>query len=133
MEICEILLKIQFLKPNLFDFDNNGEPRKSLVNLKLEEWLKKLNLEQYFTNFHANLITDMDRIINIWDEELLSILEIDRVGHRKRILLSVAGPKGLRKRSGKVKVETIRKKSQEKDKIKVGHRKRILLSVAGPK
>merc|ERR1719317_117642 len=116
MEICEILLKIQFLKPNLFDFDNNGEPRKSLVNLKLEEWLKKLNLEQYFTNFHANLITD-----------------IDRVGHRKRILLSVAGPKGLRKRSGKVKVETIRKKSQEKDKIKVGHRKRILLSVAGPK
>ena len=106
-------------RENLFDFDNNGEPRKSLVNLKLEEWLKKLNLEQYFTNFHANLITDMDRIINIWDEELLSILEIDRVGHRKRILLSVAGPKGLKKRSGKVKVETIRKKSQEKDKTKV--------------
>jgi len=116
---CSVLIESLKDRENLFDFDTNGEPRKSLVNLKLEEWLKKLNLEQYFTNFHANLITDMDRIINIWDEELLSILEIDRVGHRKRILLSVAGPKGLRKRSGKVKVETIRKKSQEKDKIKV--------------
>merc|ERR1719266_883636 len=57
-------------------------------------------------------MTDMERITNIWDEELLSILEIDRVGHRKRILLSVAGPKGLKARSGKVKVDTIIRKSK---------------------
>jgi len=116
---CSVLIDSLKDRDNLFDFDNNGEPRKSLVNLKLEDWLRKINLEQYSNHFQENLITEMDRIINIWDEELLSILEIDRIGHRKRILLSVAGPKGLRKRSGNVKVDTMRKKSQEKDKVKI--------------
>jgi len=116
---CSVLIDSLRDRDNLFDFDSNGEPNKSLGNLKMEDWLKKLNLAQYSNNFHANLITDMDRIINIWDEELLSIIEIDRVGHRKRILLSVAGPKGVRKRSGNIKIETMRKKSQEKEREQV--------------
>ena len=116
---CSVLIDSLKDRDNLFDFDSNGEPRKSLANLKMEDWLRKLNLEQYSHNFQANLITDMDRILNIWDEELLSIIEIDRIGHRKRILLSVAGTKGLRKRSGNIKVETMKKKSQEKEKDKM--------------
>ena len=36
-------------------------------------------------------MTEMERIIDIWDEELVSILEIEKLGHRKRILLSVGG------------------------------------------
>ena len=48
---------------------------------------KRIKLEQYVDNFRDNLMTEMERIIDIWDEELVSILEIDRVGHRKRILL----------------------------------------------
>ena len=53
--------------------------------------MKSIKLDQYLTNFRENLMTEMERIIDIWDEELVSILEIEKLGHRKRILLSVGG------------------------------------------
>ena len=112
---CSVLIDSLKDRKHVFDFDSNQEPKKSLVKMTLEEWLASIKLERYIETFRENLMTDMDRIINIWDEELLSILEIDRVGHRKRILLSVAGPKGLKKRSGKVKVETMIRKSKTKE------------------
>ena len=99
-------------RSNGFNFDTNGEPKSNLLKLNVEEWLKKIKLEQYVDNFRENLMTEMERIIDIWDEELVSILEIDRIGHRKRILLSVAGTKGLKKRCGKI--DTIRRKSVDK-------------------
>ena len=45
----------------------------------------------------------MDRIVAIWDDELTSILDIEKIGHRKRILLSLAGRDGMKHRFGKVK------------------------------
>lgn len=51
------------------------------------------------------MVTEMDRILNIWDEELSSIVEIEKIGHRRRILLSVAGPTALQKRGDKRKSE----------------------------
>ena len=51
------------------------------------------------------MVTEMDRILNIWDEELSSIVEIEKIGHRRRILLSVAGPTALQKRGDKGKSE----------------------------
>ena len=51
------------------------------------------------------MVTEMDRILNIWDEELSSIVEIEKIGHRRRILLSVAGPAALQKRGDKRKSE----------------------------
>ena len=113
---CSVLIDSLRDRSNDFDFDSNQHPKNSLVTTKMEEWLKKIHLEEYIENFNDNLMTDMDRIIDVWDEELVSILEIDRIGHRKRILLSVAGPAGLKKRCGKV--DTIRRKSVDKSKEK---------------
>ena len=48
----------------------------------------------------------MDRVQNIWDDELVSILDIEKIGHRKRILLSLAGREGMLNRFGKVQVCT---------------------------
>ena len=45
----------------------------------------------------------MDKICKIWDDELTSILDIEKIGHRKRILLSVAGKHGIENRFGKVR------------------------------
>lgn len=46
----------------------------------------------------------MDRVKNIWDDELVSLLDIEKIGHRKRILLSLAGREGMLNRFGKVQV-----------------------------
>ena len=51
------------------------------------------------------MVTEMDRILDIWDEELSSIVEIEKIGHRRRILLSVAGPAALQKRGEKKRME----------------------------
>ena len=44
----------------------------------------------------------MDKVCKIWDDELTSILDIEKIGHRKRILFSVAGKHGIENRFGKV-------------------------------
>ena len=72
------------------------------MSLTMEEWLKSLSLLQYLPNFKENLFTSMERVAAIWDDELTSILEINKIGHRKRILLSVAGREGMPNRFGKV-------------------------------
>ena len=56
--------------------------------------------------------TEMDRVAAIWDDELTSILDIEKIGHRKRILLSLAGRDGIPHRFGKVKV-----KFKDKEKV----------------
>ena len=77
-------------------------------------------------------MTDMSRVLDIWDEELSSIVEIEKVmalmnynqsvsqvGHRRRILLSLTGPAGLQRRrerkqrhqSGAAKQELSKEKS----------------------
>lgn len=37
----------------------------------------------------------MERVIRIWEIELQAVLEINKLGHRKRILYSVAGQKNI--------------------------------------
>ena len=69
----------------------------------MESWLQSINLSSYKDNFETNLYTEMDRIVAIWDDELTSILDIEKIGHRKRILLSLAGRDGMKHRFGKVK------------------------------
>jgi hypothetical protein len=43
-------------------------------------------------------------VVAICDDELTSILDIEKIGHRKRILLSLAGRVGMPNRFGKVQV-----------------------------
>lgn len=79
--------------------DDNGN------SLTVEEWLSSISLhDEYTKSFEANLYTGMDRVIAIWDDELTSILDIEKIGHRKRILLSLAGRDGMPHRFGKVQV-----------------------------
>ena len=70
--------------------------------ITFEKWLSSLKLEEYVKTFETNLLTDMDRVMAIWDDELTSILDIEKIGHRKRILLSLAGRSGMPHRFGKV-------------------------------
>ena len=71
--------------------------------LTLDKWLGSLGLDEYIKTFQTNLFTEMDRVSAIWDDELTSILDIEKIGHRKRILLSLAGRNGMPHRFGKVK------------------------------
>lgn len=53
-----------------------------------------------FYRFHRkHLYTDMERISRIWEIELQAVLEINKIGHRKRILYSVGAtpPKNIEK------------------------------------
>ena len=71
--------------------------------MSVEEWLESLNLKKlYLETFEKNLFTSMEKVCKIWDDELTSILDIEKIGHRKRILLSVAGKQNIASRFGKV-------------------------------
>ncbi|XP_072386114.1 ankyrin repeat and sterile alpha motif domain-containing protein 1B-like isoform X2 [Diabrotica undecimpunctata] len=66
----------------------------------VRSWLIRISLEQYYETFVKHLYHDMERVKRIWDVELSAVLDIEKVGHRKRILVSVssgehivAGPK----------------------------------------
>ncbi|XP_076273674.1 ankyrin repeat and sterile alpha motif domain-containing protein 1B-like isoform X2 [Rhynchophorus ferrugineus] len=58
-------------------------------------WLKKIHLEHYFDTFNKHLYHDMERIKRIWDVELSAVLDIEKCGHRKRILASVSNGDGI--------------------------------------
>ena len=74
-----------------------------MLKMSLREWLEMLCLEEeYLQTFENNFFTNMERIADVWDDELTSILDIEKIGHRKRILLSLAGSEGMKDRFGKV-------------------------------
>ncbi|XP_060532454.1 ankyrin repeat and sterile alpha motif domain-containing protein 1B-like isoform X2 [Cylas formicarius] len=87
-------LPLKVHEPLPTNCNNNNEQN----SVKL--WLKKINLDHYYETFDKHLYHDMERIKRIWDVELSAVLDIDKIGHRKRILASVsagetvtAGPK----------------------------------------
>ena len=87
----------------LFFTDSTLSGLELSSELSVESWLQSINLSSYKDNFETNLYTEMDRIVAIWDDELTSILDIEKIGHRKRILLCLAGRDGMKHRFGKVK------------------------------
>lgn len=62
----------------------------SHCRMTVKEWLTKLDLVQYLDNFLRHKINDLSKIVSIWDVELENMLEIDKLGHRKRILYSLS-------------------------------------------
>lgn len=66
-------------------YNNNNVDEQNV-----EQWLRRIHLDQYAETFAKHLYHDMDRIKRIWDVELSAVLEIEKVGHRKRILASVS-------------------------------------------
>lgn len=69
---------------------NNNNISKN-QNESVDDWLRTINLEQYSDTFRRHLYVDMDRVRRIWEVELTAVLEINKAGHRKRILCSVSG------------------------------------------
>ena len=105
--VCTRYMYCRYSNNNLFVFiSGSSESGINFVEhkLTLEKWLESLDLkEEYVETFKTNLFTEMDRVAAIWDDELTSILDIEKIGHRKRILLSLAGRHGMPHRFGKVK------------------------------
>jgi hypothetical protein len=58
-------------------------------SVSVEEWLTSLSLEEYCSKFKENGFTDMNKTRKIWDFELNAVLDITKVGHRRRILASL--------------------------------------------
>lgn len=85
----QLPLKINEISNN---YNNNHlSKNKTKENDSVEEWLKCINLEMYQETFRKHLYVDMDRVRRIWEVELTAVLEIQKSGHRKRILASVSG------------------------------------------
>lgn len=70
---------------------NNNSISSKNHTASVEDWLKDINLEVYSDTFRRHLYVDMDRVRRIWEVELTAVLEIQKAGHRKRILASVSG------------------------------------------
>lgn len=59
------------------------------VNNLVKDWLNSINLGIYLETFRKNSYTDMEKIKRIWEVELTAFLDINKPGHRRRILASV--------------------------------------------
>uniref|UniRef100_A0AAR2ISH3 Ankyrin repeat and sterile alpha motif domain-containing protein 1B n=1 Tax=Pygocentrus nattereri TaxID=42514 RepID=A0AAR2ISH3_PYGNA len=53
------------------------------------EWLESLELGDYTKSFLINGYTSMELVKKIWEIELINVLKINFIGHRKRILASL--------------------------------------------
>ncbi|CAH0719150.1 unnamed protein product, partial [Brenthis ino] len=82
----QLPLKIAEISNN---YNNNNISKNQ--NESVDDWLRTINLEQYSDTFRRHLYVDMDRVRRIWEVELTAVLEINKAGHRKRILCSVSG------------------------------------------
>lgn len=77
----------------------------------VDEWLKAIHLDNYNETFKKHLYTDMERVKRVWEVELSAVLEIQKPGHRKRILASVTGPspRGQQRNGGGPNLEDLNK------------------------
>ncbi|KAG6928316.1 ankyrin repeat and sterile alpha motif domain containing 1B [Chelydra serpentina] len=78
-----ILQAIQLL-PKMKQIGNDGYNPTSVA-----EWLDSIELGDYTKPFLINGYTSMDLVKKIWESELVNVLKISLVGHRKRILASL--------------------------------------------
>ncbi len=58
------------------------------IPTSIQKWLEELHLEQYIPNFTKNMYTDPARLVRLWNDELTTVLEIQELGHRRRLLLA---------------------------------------------
>ncbi|XP_026223200.1 ankyrin repeat and SAM domain-containing protein 1A isoform X2 [Anabas testudineus] len=56
----------------------------------LASWLENLGLSGYLQNFLANGYCSLDCVKNLWELEIVNVLKICLLGHRKRIIASIA-------------------------------------------
>ncbi|XP_051913144.1 ankyrin repeat and SAM domain-containing protein 1A-like isoform X8 [Hippocampus zosterae] len=56
----------------------------------LSSWLENLGLNEYLHNFLASGYRSLDCVKNLWELEIVNVLKITLLGHRKRIIASLA-------------------------------------------
>ncbi|KAM8863878.1 ankyrin repeat and SAM domain-containing protein 1A isoform 9-T9 [Spinachia spinachia] len=56
----------------------------------LSSWLENLGLHEYLHNFLASGYRTLDCVKNLWELEIVNVLKISLLGHRKRIIASLA-------------------------------------------
>ena len=86
MGITNDLVRSKLLKSierDLPEFRHRKQP------IKPEDWLDDLDLSCYQDAFLSNNISTMSRVLEIWEVELTSILVIEPIGHRKRLMKSI--------------------------------------------
>uniref|UniRef100_UPI00398F0AC9 ankyrin repeat and SAM domain-containing protein 1A-like isoform X2 n=1 Tax=Pristiophorus japonicus TaxID=55135 RepID=UPI00398F0AC9 len=71
-----------FPKIKPFGFDGNS-------NTSIATWLESLGLEDYNQSFLSSGYNSMDCVKNLWELEIVNVLKIALLGHRKRILASL--------------------------------------------
>ncbi|XP_070505854.1 ankyrin repeat and sterile alpha motif domain-containing protein 1B-like isoform X2 [Chironomus tepperi] len=102
LEICGIsekdrhVLLNEILKlpkpPTLLESNKNNKLNNNQHPiLTADQWLASIHLDEYVDVFKKHLYIDMEKIYTIWDIELQAVLEINKIGHRKRILYSLIG------------------------------------------
>lgn len=91
----ETLLKRSVTLPNRigefwapFKAKQNGYANVTNQDL-VKKWLESIHLGVYADTFRRMMYNDMERIKRIWEVELTAFLEINKPGHRRRILASV--------------------------------------------
>ncbi|KAJ6643933.1 Ankyrin repeat and sterile alpha motif domain-containing protein 1B, partial [Pseudolycoriella hygida] len=84
-KLSEAIKSLPYANPII---ENNNENS----NLSIAQWLHEIRLDEYADVFRRHLIIDMERICRIWEIELQTVIEIHKIGHRKRMLHSVGLP-----------------------------------------
>lgn len=56
------------------------------IPLSVEKWLQELHLDHYLPIFRKNRYNDPERLLRLSNDELTTLIEIEPVGHRRRIL-----------------------------------------------
>uniref|UniRef100_A0A674NRK0 Ankyrin repeat and sterile alpha motif domain containing 1Ab n=1 Tax=Takifugu rubripes TaxID=31033 RepID=A0A674NRK0_TAKRU len=56
----------------------------------LASWLDSLGLHEYLPNFLSNGYRTLECVKNLWELELVNVIKINALGHRKRIIASLA-------------------------------------------
>ncbi|XP_033008544.1 ankyrin repeat and SAM domain-containing protein 1A isoform X12 [Lacerta agilis] len=53
-------------------------------------WLDSLGLQDYIQSFLSSGYSSIDSVKNLWELELVNVLKVNLIGHRKRIIASLA-------------------------------------------
>lgn len=69
------------------------------IPVSVEKWLQELHLQQYLKNFKKNLYTEPQRLLRLWNDELTTVLEIEALGHRRRLIEAGLKVSGVSSRS----------------------------------
>ncbi|KAM4699062.1 ankyrin repeat and SAM domain-containing protein 1A isoform 1-T1 [Discoglossus pictus] len=59
-------------------------------DFSVSSWLRALSLQQYTPSFLSSGYSSMETLRNLWELEIVNVLKVNLLGHRKRILASLA-------------------------------------------